>query len=73
MIATINIEIVAITPPVGLSLFMPRSVVSGVQLKELFDDAFVFVVLLAVGLVPLQIFPQIALFLPGFEVMPICL
>lgn len=73
MIATFNIEIVAITPLVRLRLFMLGSDVSGVQLKELVVGVFVFVVLLAVGFVLLLRCPQIALFLAEFEVMSICL
>lgn len=65
VIVTINIEIAAITPPVGFNLFVLRSVVPGVQLKEVISGALVFVVPLVLGIALLMMFPQVALFLPG--------
>jgi len=65
VIVTIQIEIAAITPPVGFNLFVLRSVVPGVELTNVVRGALIFVFPLLLGIAILMIFPQIALFLPS--------
>jgi C4-dicarboxylate transporter DctM subunit len=64
IMVTMQIEIAAITPPVGFNLFVLKSVVPGVELADVVRGALIFVVPLIVGIALLMIFPQIALFLP---------
>jgi C4-dicarboxylate transporter DctM subunit len=65
VIVTIQIEIAAITPPVGFNLFVLKSVVPGTQLADVVRGAVIFVTPMLVGIVLLMVFPQIALFLPN--------
>jgi C4-dicarboxylate transporter DctM subunit len=65
VMVTIQIEIAAITPPVGFNLFVLKSVVPGTELKDVVAGSLIFVVPLLLGIVILMIFPQIALFLPS--------
>lgn len=65
VIVTIQIEIAAITPPVGFNLFVLKSVVPGTQLADVVRGAVIFVTPMLIGIVLLMIFPQIALFLPN--------
>lgn len=62
---TINVQIGAVTPPVGLNLFVMKSVLPSVDMKDVIVGALWFIVPLAVGLVLVILFPQIALFLPS--------
>lgn len=65
IIVTIQIEIAAITPPVGLNLFVLRSVVPDLSLSDTTKGAIVFVVPMLIGIGLLMVFPQIALWLPS--------
>jgi C4-dicarboxylate transporter DctM subunit len=65
IIVTIQIEIAAITPPVGFNLFVLKSVVPGTELADVVRGSLIFVVPLLIGIVLLMMFPQIALFLPS--------
>jgi C4-dicarboxylate transporter DctM subunit len=62
---TIQIEIAAITPPVGFNLFVLKSVVPGVEMVDVVRGSLIFIIPLLLGIVILMIFPQIALFLPA--------
>ena len=53
-----------ITPPVGLNLFILRSS-TDVPMTQIIKGALPYVLVLAIGLVILNIFPGIALFLPS--------
>jgi TRAP-type C4-dicarboxylate transport system permease large subunit len=65
VVSTLCVEIGMITPPVGLNLFVLKSVVSDVSMANIMKGALPYVFVLIIGLVLLCIFPQIALFLPG--------
>jgi C4-dicarboxylate transporter DctM subunit len=64
VMVTMQIEIAAITPPVGFNLFVLKSVVPGTELVDVVRGALIFVVPLLLGVVMIMLFPQIALFLP---------
>lgn len=64
IILAMNIEIAAITPPVGFNLFVLKATVPGVEIAETARGSLIFVLPLAVGLGLLIAFPEIALFLP---------
>lgn len=67
VIMTIQIEIAAITPPVGFNLFVLKSVGGDrFQMKDVVSGALIFIVPLLVGIVLLVMFPEIALWLPGY-------
>jgi C4-dicarboxylate transporter DctM subunit len=64
VIVTIQSEIAAITPPVGFNLFVLKSVVPGVELRDVARGSVIFVVPMLLAIVILTAFPQIALFVP---------
>ncbi len=64
VIVTIQIEIAAVTPPVGFNLSGLKTVVPDTKLADVVRGAIIFVVPMLIGIVLLMIFPQIALFLP---------
>jgi C4-dicarboxylate transporter DctM subunit len=65
VMVTIQIEIAAITPPVGFNLFVLKSVVPAVEMADVVRGSLIFIMPLLLGIVMLMIFPQIALFLPA--------
>ena len=65
VMVTIQIEIAAITPPVGFNLFVLKSVVPGVEMMDVVRGSLIFIIPLLLGIVLLMLFPQIALFLPS--------
>ena len=64
IIMVINIEIAAITPPVGMNLFVLKAVIPGAEMRDIVRGSALFIVPLVLGLVLLLIFPEIALWLP---------
>ena len=65
VLVTINIEIAAISPPVGFNLFVLKSVVPDATLSDVIRGSLIFIVPLALGILLLIAFPQIALYLPS--------
>jgi len=65
IILTIVIELALITPPVGMNLYVLRSVSKEVGLAEIALGAAPYAGLLLLMLVLLGFFPQLALWLPG--------
>lgn len=66
ILATINMELGNITPPVGLNLFVIKSVTPGdVSTGEIIRGVAPFMGILALGLILVMLFPDIALWLPG--------
>jgi C4-dicarboxylate transporter DctM subunit len=65
VMVTIQIEIAAITPPVGFNLFVLKSVVPGVEMADVVRGSLIFIIPLVLGIALLMMFPQIALFLPS--------
>ena len=66
IIVTIQIEIAAISPPVGFNLFVLRGAAPGSTLQDAMMGSLVFIIPMLLGVALLMAFPQIALFLPGF-------
>jgi len=64
VLMVIIIEMGMITPPVGLNVFVLRGVAEDVPIGSIFLGAMPFVLAMAIGIVIIIIFPQIALFLP---------
>lgn len=63
---TINAEVGNITPPMGLNLFVIKSVSpSEVTMVNIIRGVFPFICILILGLVILLIFPQVCLWLPS--------
>lgn len=64
VVAVIVIEMGMITPPVGLNVFVVRSVAGDVPLTTIFRGVFPFLIAMIVGLLLIIAFPGIALLLP---------
>lgn len=64
VIAVIVIEMGMITPPVGLNVFVVKSVAGDVPMATIFRGVLPFWFAMAVGLLLIVIFPQIALLIP---------
>jgi C4-dicarboxylate transporter, DctM subunit len=64
IVLTINMEIGLITPPVGLNLYVINGIAPDVRLPTILWGALPFVLCMALGIVLLCLFPQIALWLP---------
>ena len=62
IVLTLNIEIAAITPPIGLNLFVITGI-SGTTMQEVIAGAFPFVFALLAVLILITLFPPIALVL----------
>jgi C4-dicarboxylate transporter, DctM subunit len=65
VIITLNMEVAAISPPVGFNLFVLKGIVPGATMKNVITGSMWFVVPLLLGMVILSFFPQIALWLPS--------
>jgi tripartite ATP-independent transporter DctM subunit len=62
----INMQMAFLTPPYGLNLFYMKGVVpKGITMTDLYWSVWPFVLIQAVGLALVMIFPQIALWLPN--------
>jgi tripartite ATP-independent transporter DctM subunit len=62
---TITCQIAYITPPFGYNLFLMRTMAPpGIAMKDIYLSIYPFVILMAVALALVMIFPQIALWLP---------
>ena len=64
IIITINIEIAAISPPVGFNLFVLKSVVPEANMRDIIHGSLIFIVPLALGILALIAWPELALWLP---------
>jgi len=62
--ATINMEMGCITPPLGINLFVTKSIARQVPMSEIISGSIPFFLILALGSLIITIFPQIVLFLP---------
>lgn len=65
VLMTINLEIGLITPPVGLNLYVLRSVAPEVPLSTVLWGSMPFVVMMLLFMVLMCVFPGIALWLPN--------
>lgn len=64
VVATVLLEIGLITPPVGMNLYVMMGV-TGCSLPEISKSILPFFLILLIGVALLQVFPQLALWLPG--------
>ncbi len=64
VVITINIEVAMISPPVGFNLFVLKTVIRDVEMKDIVMGSLAFIVPLAAGIGILIVWPEIALFLP---------
>jgi C4-dicarboxylate transporter DctM subunit len=64
VILVINMEIGAVTPPVGLNLFVVQSLRPDYTIREVLIGSFPYAMMGLLGLALVIVFPQIALFLP---------
>ena len=55
----------AITPPVGVNVFVVKGLVPDIPLETIFKGVSYFLVACILSLILLVVFPQIALFLPS--------
>tara|TARA_X000000368_G_scaffold291748_1_gene231941 strand:- start:2599 stop:3894 length:1296 start_codon:yes stop_codon:yes gene_type:complete len=65
IIVVIVTELGLITPPIGMNVFVVKSVAPNVALSKIFLGVIPFIIAIFVGLVLVFVFPQIAVFLPG--------
>lgn len=65
VLAVVTLEMGLISPPVGVNIFIVKSVAPNVPLSRIFEGAFPFWLAMLVALILLVAFPQIALFLPN--------
>ena len=66
VILVINMEIGAVTPPVGMNLFVVKALRPDYSIGEILMGSLPFALLGLLGLALVMIFPEIALFLPQF-------
>ena len=64
IIMTINIEIAAISPPVGFNLFVLKTVVPSGEMRDIIRGSLIFIVPLALGIGIMIAWPEIVLWLP---------
>ena len=64
VVSTLCVEVGMITPPFGLNLFILR-VVTGYKMIDIMKGSLPYVLVLTIGLVILNFFPQISLFIPS--------
>jgi C4-dicarboxylate transporter, DctM subunit len=56
-----------ITPPVGVNVYVIKGIAPEIPLETIFKGIFPFLIAIAVNIIILIAFPQLALFLPGFS------
>ena len=61
IIITINIEIAAISPPVGFNLFVLKTVIPNSNMRDIIQGSLIFIVPLALGILILIAWPDLAL------------
>jgi tripartite ATP-independent transporter DctM subunit len=66
VIIVILLETGAITPPVGINVYVIKGIAPEVELQTIFKGIFPFLAMMFVGLAIITLFPDIALFLPSF-------
>jgi C4-dicarboxylate transporter, DctM subunit len=64
IVMTINIEIAAISPPVGFNLFVLKTVIPSSRMGDIIGGSLIFIVPLAAGIGLLIAWPDLALWLP---------
>ena len=64
IVCTINMEIGLITPPVGLNRYISKGITPDVSLSEILKGSIPFMIIMALAIVILCIFPEIVTWLP---------
>ncbi|MGN8159081.1 TRAP transporter large permease [Salinisphaera sp. RV14] len=67
VILVINMEIGAVTPPVGMNLFVVQSLSDDYTITDVLRGSLPYALMGLVGLALVIVFPQIALWLPSFS------
>ena len=65
VIIVILLEAGAITPPVGINVYVIKGIAHDVDLQTIFKGILPFLGAILLGLIILTLFPDIVLFLPG--------
>ncbi len=66
---TVNMEMATLTPPFGANLFYLKGVVpEGITMLDIYRSILPFVILQAIGLALVMIYPQLALWLPSLMI-----
>ena len=65
VLVVLALEMGLISPPVGLNVFIVKSVAPEVSLGQIFSGVVLFWIMMLVTLVILVAFPQISLYLPN--------
>jgi len=68
VVMTLNLEIGLVTPPVGLNLYIVKAIAPDVPLLKVLKGALPFLIILALGIILLCFFPELALWLPGLMI-----
>jgi len=68
VIMTLNLEIGLVTPPVGLNLYIVKAIAPDIPLSVVLKGAFPFLLILALGIVLVAVFPELALWLPAMMI-----
>ena len=66
MLIVLVVQVGLISPPVGMNMFVMNALLKDVPLSQIFRGSALFCIPLAVGLVLVLVFPQLALWLPSF-------
>jgi len=66
ILLTLNMQVANLTPPVGLNLFVMKSVCPEVSMGDIIRGSIPFTLLILVGLALVIAFPMLATWLPGF-------
>ena len=64
IVFTINMEIGLITPPVGLNIYIIKGITPDVSLSEILKGSIPFMIIMALAILILCIFPEIVTWLP---------
>ena len=65
IVMTVNMEMALITPPVGLNLYVVQAAAPDLPSAQIIRGVFPFIILMAIEIALLALFPGIALWLPG--------
>ncbi|MEW5710606.1 MAG: TRAP transporter large permease [Pseudomonadota bacterium] len=65
IVLTINMEMGLITPPVGLNLFVINGIAPDITFGEILRGVMPFIVIMALDIVLLAVFPEIVMWLPN--------
>jgi TRAP-type C4-dicarboxylate transport system permease large subunit len=67
IIIVLVVEMAAITPPVGMNVYVIHGITRDVPMQSIFKGIIPFLIIEALFVVALVRFPQIALFLPSIS------